>query len=220
MKKTILRITGALLALGMITSFGAAPAEASTTASRAFSSTATFYSDDISACIKVTLSGTLTATASTRTVKGGKTYHLQATVLKSPKVNVNSYVDCYSTKGRKLSGVVFTQRYYATQCSINTSAGIGISASGFGISVAATPTCGTISLAERNTSDFRNTSDSTYQESNTGTAVKWTYADSNSTDPKKVKLCIEPISTFRAYVGSTNDGGTLRFPSSCVYYPS
>lgn len=200
-------------------------ASSSGTRTTSMSSSGTFYSKDIKRCIVVTLSGTVKADWTIKDIYDpytgirGTIYGLSNLRLLNPKMKAKVYNNCGSKKkAAKLSKIRMSQAYYSNKCDANISVGLSVG-TGFSISLGVTPSCGTVKLAKRVSS---NTDDaSTYTQSNTGTTVTWPDARAGGKDGT---LCARPVVSLRAYVTvkdkAKDDGGSLTISGGCVTHPA
>ena len=233
----VIRLLTLTLGLALATSLMAtSPAEAdssktlgSGTITKSVSLQSYFTSSAIGRCLSATINGTMTASWSkiqmvpsyTNGYSSATYYTIYSPKFKDPKLSVAVYDKCGSDrKAKTLTQLKFRQSYYTTLCKANVSVGLS-AGTGFSVGLSATPTCGRVTVAKRES--FSQQVLTAYSQSNSGAVLTWPASDQVVTSPaaaKSLKACIRPFVYLDAAVGGNFDNQDLDFSETCISYPA
>lgn len=205
----LLTCTGVAVA----TAPAASAATTSYTITKSFTKTKKFYSTPLSRCIRVKITGTMSAfyVRSTQTYPTPADYQsLQDPKIKDLTMQVTTTTNCSSTTRATVTKATLRQSYYYWKCSANPNLSVSYP---WSASVSITPSCGDEKVAKRSTT--YGSTGSRYEQFNSGVKATWDKLSYGKTSTD-VKSCVHGVADVTAYRTTRSDSVKYDLGDICI----
>lgn len=216
MPKKLMSVVVALLTTTGIAVATAPSASADTTSytiTKSFTRTKKFYSSPLSRCVRVKVTGKMSAfyVRSTQTYPTPADYQsLQDPEIKDLTMQVTTTVNCSDTTRAKVTKATLRQSYYYWKCSANPALSVSYP---WSASVSVTPTCGDEKVAKRSTT--YGADGSRYTQYNSGVKATWDKLSYGKTSTD-VKSCVHGVADVTVYRSTKSDSVKYDMGDICI----
>ncbi|WP_299441444.1 hypothetical protein [uncultured Phycicoccus sp.] len=184
------------------------------TKTRTFEKTKNFYSAPLSRCVRVKITGTMSAfyVRSTQTYPTPADYQsLQDPRLEDLTMQVTTTDTCFDGSPREnVTKATLRQSYYYWKCSSNPGISVGYP---WSVGLSVTPTCGEEKVAKRSTTYSDN--GSRYTQYNSGVKAEWDKLSSGPTSTD-VSSCIHGVADVTVYRPGKSDSVKFDMGNICI----
>lgn len=184
------------------------------TKSTSFTKTKSFYSAPLARCVRVRVTGTMSAfyVRSTQTYPTPADYQsLQDPRVRDLTMRVTTTRTCASGSSRaQVTKATLRQSYYYWKCSSNPSISVGYP---WSVGLSVTPTCGEEKVAKRATT--YGADNSRYTQYNSGVKAEWDKLSYGKTSTN-VSSCIHGVADVTVYRSNRSDSVKFDMGNICI----